>query len=362
MNMYGRGLRSGIFARATTETAVRRGHVLAAALAGAWRPRPPKLTIPPTVLQEIAPFLIISGTAGLVWRRLDMERRPSCDAVVSLRHAYRYERLQDAVRERQTMQAFALLRGAGVEPLLAKGAAVARLYPERGLRPYGDIDLYVRPEQYDAAVAAIAAEWVGPVDLHRGIATLNDRSIDEIYARSQMIRLSDGEVRVLGPEDQLRHLCVHLLRHAAHRPLWLCDVAAVLESLPESFDIQYLFRGTTRRAHWLACVLQLAHQLLGAQIDDRRLLGNAQDLPAWLIPAVFRQWQVGRGHFGSPPTAFFLRNPAGLVKALRRRWPNPIQATVNLGGSFNNVSRLPFQIGECAIRTARFVAARTWRH
>jgi len=29
----------------------------------------------------------------------------------------------------------------GVEPILGKGWAIARLYPERGMRPYGDIDL-----------------------------------------------------------------------------------------------------------------------------------------------------------------------------------------------------------------------------
>ena len=37
-------------------------------------------------------------------------------------------------------------------------------------------------------------------------------------------------------EDQLRQLCLHLLRHGACRPLWLCDVAVMLESLPGDFD------------------------------------------------------------------------------------------------------------------------------
>ena len=65
-----------------------------------------------------------------------------------------------------------------MKPLLAKGWAVARLYPEPGLRPYGDTDLYLRSEEYDAAVTALRNPDTlrGPVDLHRGFPELDDRS------------------------------------------------------------------------------------------------------------------------------------------------------------------------------------------
>ena len=56
----------------------------------------------------------------------------------------------------------------------------------------------------------------------------------------------------------------------------------------------------------------------------------------------------------NPSMAFVLRHPAGTLKALRLRWPNPIQATVGVGGPFNSLPRLPFQIGECLVRTLRF--------
>jgi hypothetical protein len=45
-----------------------------------------------------------------------------------------------------------------------------------------------------------------------------------------------------------------------------------------------------------------------------------------------------------------------LLKALRTRWPNPIEATVGTRGPFNNWPRLPFQIGESLLRTASFAA------
>jgi hypothetical protein len=50
------------------------------------------------------------------------------------------------------------------------------------------------------------------------------------------VELNGAKIRILGAEDHLRLLCLHLLKHGAWRPLWLCDVAAALESRPSSFD------------------------------------------------------------------------------------------------------------------------------
>jgi hypothetical protein len=56
----------------------------------------------------------------------------------------------------------------------------------------------------------------------------------------------------------------------------------------------------------------------------------------------------------TPSMAFALRQPALALRGLRLRWPNPIEATVGVGGPFNNLPRLPFQLGECMVRTLRF--------
>jgi hypothetical protein len=102
----------------------------------------------------------------------------------------------------------------------------------------------------------------------------------------------------------------------------------------------------------------LAHEVLGARLDERVMPSTAPSVPSWLVPAMFRQWHVGRGHIGTSPAAALVRHPTALWKALRLRWPNPIQATVTLRGPFNELPRLPFQIGECLIRTASFVTRR----
>jgi hypothetical protein len=54
--------------------------------------------------------------------------------------------------------------------------------------------------------------------------------------------------------------------------------------------------------------------------------------------------------------AAYLRRPSGALADLRSRWPNPIAATVHMNGAFNELPRLPFQLGECAARTARFLS------
>jgi hypothetical protein len=250
-----------------------------------------------------------------------------------------------------------------MEPLLFKGWAIARSYPQPGLRPSGDIDLCVRPEEYRAASASIhhVHDAAGQVDIHvgfsrdhLGFSLLNDGTLDEIYERSEQVPLGDTEVRILGPEDHLRLLCLHMLGHGAWRALWLCDVAVALESRPPTFDWDRCLRGDRRRADWVVCTLGLAHQLLGARIEDTPAAERARNLPRWLAPVVLRQWGQGyrMPHWMAPD----VRHPLRSLRGLHHHWRNPIQGTVEVGGPFNDWPRLPFQVAACARRTAQFVA------
>ena len=304
------------------------------------------------------PLLLRTGSAGLGWWRVRSSELRTSAAAHELRQTYRLYTLHAGRQERRIVQAITRLRSAGVEPLLVKGWSVARLYPERGLRPYGDIDLCVRPEQYAIAVAALAtpaAERV-VVDLHKGLPQLHRPSLDDVYERSQLVPLSDVDVRILEPEDHLRYMCIHMLQHGAHRALWLCDIAVVLESLPKDFDWEYLLRGDRRPADWVASTVCLAHQLLGARLDGIPVAERTRHLPRWLLPSVLNQWSMEEHYMDAGSIAYSFRHPAQLLKALRFRWPNPIQATVRVGGPFNELPRLPFQLWECVLRTAHFLA------
>jgi hypothetical protein len=170
-----------------------------------------------------------------------------------------------------------------------------------------------------------------------------------LYARSQLVQLGEVDVRILGPEDHLRLLCLHLLRHGADRPLWLCDIGVALESRPADFDWDYCMSGSRRRSEWVACALGLAHHLLGARLDNVPAAWRAYNLPHWLVPAVLRQW----ARESSRPSTLALadlRHPGRVFHQLREHWPNPIEATMRLRGKPNNVPRLPIQLGDYLLR------------
>lgn len=343
---------------------VSQGSLTATVLAGAWRREPPVALISEDELELVAPPLDVSGAGALAWWRLRRSPLRESTAARGFRESYRLQTVRAAVREAELESLFALLGAAGVDALLVKGWAAGRAYPEQGLRPAGDIDLYVRLEQYTAARDILASPegrrfWV---DLHEGFGELCDSDADELYRRSRVLRVGGSRVRVLGEEDHLRLLCFHLLRHGAWRPLWLCDVAAAVESRGEGFDWEYLLGGMSRRgANWVLSALGLAQRLLGADVEGTPAACAAQRLPGWLVTSVLRRWarpyaaeQVPHNH--RAPMAAYLRRPRGFLKDLRRRWPGPIEATVAAGGRFDSLPRWPFQLANCFTRAAHFLA------
>jgi hypothetical protein len=218
----------------------------------------------PGEIEAVMPLLLGSGAGALAWRRIRQRSgRESVAAIEQLRHAYLHNSICAAKHERQVAEIFKVLRSAGIEPILIKGWAIARAYPEIALRPPGDIDLCVPPEQTEATKAILnTAEYQQYwIDLeHDEVDTLDERSFQELYSSSELVKLENTEVRVLGAEDHLRILCFHLLKHGAWRPLWLCDVSAALESRSPRFDWDRCLGRNQRRANWVLCAIGLAHR------------------------------------------------------------------------------------------------------
>ena len=344
------------------DAAEARGRQLARMLRRAWRARCDPEGLDVADLVDASPLLLRSGSAGLAWWRAQTAG-VTPPTLKPLHDAFGVHALKAAILEAKIPAAFARLRARGVEPLLGKGWAVARLYPRPGLRPYGDIDLYVRAEDGPAARAALDEPGANglPVDLHCGLAELDDRRFEDVLARSRTVRLGDAEVRVFGPEDHLRLLALHLLRHGAWRPVWFADVALILETVPPDFEWACFMSGDGARTDAAVCALRLAHELLGASLEGVPAPVRERRLPRWLVPAILRQWgDVGfEPHGTRTPMAVELRRPRGLLRALRARWPNAVEATVGRRARFNGLPRLPFQIGECFARTLRFARSRS---
>lgn len=335
------------------------GRLISTILRGAWRVATDSdLRLSVEELDEVTPLLYNSGAAALGWWRLRQTALRDAPSAELLHQAFRLQALVAETHETKVRKTFRLLRQAGVEPILIKGWAVSQLYPQFGLRPSGDIDLFVRRDDYRVAQKIIRGDeardcWV---DLHARIFELADRDPEDLFSRSEMRQCGDEEVRVLCLEDHFALLAVHLLKHGAWRPLWLCDLGLLLESMPECFDWRLCLGRSKQRSNWILSAVGLAHQLVGARIGNVEIAARSREIPRWLVPAVLKQWETPfrEAHESLPLLAGYLRRPVDFVREIPNRWPDPIVATINVRGKFNNYPRVAYQLCEMAARTAKF--------
>jgi hypothetical protein len=337
-----------------------RGRLVANALSLAWRQSTnSRLTL--ADFDAVMPLLYDSGAAGLGWwaiRHTSLADSPSGEL---LHQAFRLLTLHAAIHQTKVEKVFRHLRAANVEPILFKGWSIARRYPQPALRPFGDIDLLVTHRDYRTAIRVAESKELRDclIDVHPGIFELVDRPIDDVFARSRLVPCGAGHARVLCDEDHLALLAVHFLKHAGWRPLWLSDVGLMLESLPAEFDWNVCLGPDKRRVNWILSVMGLARELLGASINDERIATRAT-VPAWVSESVLTNWAQPFVDRHAPykhqaPIRSYLTRPKGLIADLRRRWPNPILATVNVNGTFGRRRRVRYQLRNCLQRARRVI-------
>lgn len=317
---------------------------LADALRGTFRAQAPERT---EVSAQLLDSARVSGVEALLRRRMP----------ANARDAERYQMLEQALRERRLGALFAALEAHRIRAATFKGWALSRLYPA-GLRPVGDVDLAVHPDDEEharAVVAALPAAERPEVDLQSNLVRyLPDRSLAELLARTAVHATPSGPIRVLGAEDHLRLVCLHQLHHGAWRPLWLCDVAVLLESLPDGFSWAECLAGSRRRSEAVLACVGLAMEWLGAM---PRVAPPAPDVPPWFRNAVAAAWERGFRRSPEPLPGIPLRR---LAPALRARWPDPLSATLHLGAPLRWMPRFPVQLVELVRRAGRH-GLRRWR-
>lgn len=146
---------------------------------------------------------------------------------------------------------------AGLRWAVSKGPILADLvWPHVDMREYTDIDLYVHPADFGAALGALEAvgfhlvdrNWPeirrlcrselalrGPsglaLDLHWGLTGDPRRrreqvvSLPDILARSRAVTLGSGvEVQTFDPDDLVLHLALHAAQSGANKLMWLADI------------------------------------------------------------------------------------------------------------------------------------------
>lgn len=330
---------------------------VASTLTHAWRASAVQAPQPDVDLSSWAARLVDGGVGGLAWRRIRETELATRPELAPLQAAFRHHALTAARQERDLPHLLGHFNDAGIEPILFKGWSLARLYPHRGLRPFGDFDLLVRADQAEQAREVLRTlssdlESRADVDTSATLARyLPDRTESELFGRSRAESLGTARFRVLSWEDHLRLVALHQLHHGGWRPLWLCDMAVLLEAIPADFSWELCLSGDARLSDGVRATVALAGELLEARLPDG---APRTTVPAWLRRAVLHGWV--HGYESTPPSLYELRKLgwAGALRAVRARWPDPVSATVHLRAPFRTVPRPAVQLVECLRRAADF--------
>ncbi|MEJ7846695.1 MAG: nucleotidyltransferase family protein [Pyrinomonadaceae bacterium] len=265
--------------------------------------------------------------------------------------SYRWYLLKLKQHELLIVRAFRLYREHGIEPILIKGWAAAKLYPNGVSRFFGDTDLVVSSSAFDTA-SQIYKSSKGQglnIDLHNEFRHLDTEKWENLFNRSVIIDLDGTAIRVLCPEDHFRVLCVHWLNDGGEHKIKLWDIYYAVHNRGPGFDWDLCLGSVSQtRRRWIICAVGLAHKYLGLGIDDLPFAAEAKRLPKWLERTVEREW-------ASPVRLRQLSTCLGdrklLIQQIRKRLPpNPIEATIEMEGSFDSPVRIHYQIGSIAKR------------
>ena len=264
----------------------------------------------------------------------------------SLYDNIRWNALETAIWNRAIKSAFVFFREHKLEPILIKGWAIAGFYPPGKRRPFVDIDLAFSAVDFGSAKAVYESNETGinAIDLHRELRNLDTLRWTDLFDNSQLIVLDGVSVRILRPEDHLRVLSTHWLNDGGASKDRLWDIYYAVSNRPTDFDWDRCLNVVSQtRRRWVVSSIGLAHKYLDLFIDDLPFADEARSLPLWLTRAVEREW-ASEVHLID--INFLHRDPIQLLKQIKKRIPpNPIEATIEMDGDFDAVTRVHYQIG-----------------
>jgi hypothetical protein len=164
-------------------------------------------------------------------------------------------------------------------------------------------------------------------------------------------------IRILGAEDEFRMVALHGLSHGLCRPLWLCDLAVALETLPDGFDWRLATEGDPWLSDGVRCALGLAEDLLKVKLADAGVpeAWCTRPLPSWLVPAALRAFGAERHYMDLDDPTELLHSPSALIRAAMLRWANPLEVTYRRRAPWGNQPRLPYRILDYLIRSGGFL-------
>lgn len=264
---------------------------------------------------------------------------------------WRWSLINYKLQEHRIVKTFELFRKHNIEPILIKGWAAARYYPRREERLFIDIDVCVVPGAFRKAREIIVdCKKEGLlIDLHNGLRHLDTVEWSNLFENTQLIKLQETSIRVLRPEDHLRVLCVHWLSDGAAVRERLWDIYYAVENRGENFDWDRCLKAVDqKRRKWIICAIGLARLYLGLDLKNTPIDSEAGQIPSWIIKTVDKEW-ADETRLKSLVAS--LSNREEFFRQLKKRFPpNPIQATIEVGGEFNDNPRIFYQIADIFIR------------
>ena len=202
-----------------------------------------------------------SQLAGLVWRNLDAHGIDH-HTMPKLRGAYRHTWFKNQTLLKNATVVLAALREAGIPTLLLKGASLCPLhYRDWGVRGMGDLDVLVPPHRALEAIAVLRGTGAEPVcarveqsiDIQHGESFIHRdgwnldlhwyslwRSSSDASLWEHAVPLEVGGEHTLapGPTHQLIHVCTHGAEYNESSPIrWVADAWTVLQTSEVDWEL-----------------------------------------------------------------------------------------------------------------------------
>ncbi len=263
----------------------------------------------------------------------------------------RWLSLQAKVSEEKIKKAFSLFRQSNIEPILIKGWAIAREYPQIYQRSYSDIDLCVPPDLFEQSRRILLSQEARAlnIDLHNGLRHLDTFDWDDLFENSKVLSIDGCLVRILRPEDHLRVLCVHWLTDGGAHKEKLLDLYYLIENRRADFDWERcLGKLSDTRRDWIIRTVGLVCKYYRLEPELLPFAGEIEFQPKWLVKTLEKEWA---SNLPLKPLHTLLGNRIELWEQITKRIPpNAIQATIEMEGKLDESSRLYYQLGSFVLR------------
>lgn len=280
----------------------------------------------------------------------NLSENPYFDSEIDLDTNFeKYKLINYRVYEKKIGDIYRTLQKNNLEIILIKGWAAAENYPKPYLRQIGDVDLAVNPLKFIKAVALTKDLGNGEIDLHCGLRHLDTLDWNDLFENSYSKNCGEVRLNILRPEDHLRVLCVHWLTDGGANKERLWDIYYSVQNRPPGFDWNRCLNVVSEtRRKWIVCTIGLAQKYLELDLRDTPLADEKIYIPQWVIKTVEREW---RSVVKLRAIPFNLKNKRELWRQIKKRIPpNPIQATIDMEGEFDDKSRLKYQMGDILYR------------